>query len=104
MKKDSYWTTKNGQKIKISDMSDSHLLNTLTMLQRKGQEAFDENLSAAYECLGVFSDESVAGVMCENAIQNMETEGFNPFDLPLYEELYDEANKRRLEIPAVEIF
>jgi len=85
-------------------MSDLHLLNTLAMLKRKGQEAFDENLSAAYECLGSFSDESVAGYMCEKDIQGMVIEGFNPFDLPLYEELYDESHRRGLKFPATKIF
>ena len=37
-----YWTTKDGRKIDIKDMSDCHLRNAVAMLRRNGFVGADE--------------------------------------------------------------
>lgn len=47
-----YWTTKEGEKILIKDLSDEHLRNITKMLKKKQvmvQEIYDEMLKRGYE-------------------------------------------------------
>lgn len=93
-KQTKLWTTGDGTKIRICDMSDSHLINTLKMLERKGEKAFQEELRAAYSVS--FSSDTMADYHHEQAIRNMKEGGFDPFKIPLYKELYSEAYRRNL--------
>jgi hypothetical protein len=37
---EEYWTTKDGREVRVRDMTDQHLLNTITMLERQDGEVF----------------------------------------------------------------
>jgi hypothetical protein len=84
------WTTKDGTKIRIKDMTDEHLLNTIRFLDRKAQEIKDNT------CPPNFSGE-MAQMCAEQAYdQLIEAETEDLF--PIYIDLAEEANRRKLEV------
>lgn len=95
-KQTALWTTKDGHKIRICDMSDIHLLNTIKFLEKKAKELYDEELSSAYSCLGYLQGE-MAQDACERDIQYIETVGDDPCEMgSIFSKLKDEAHRRNL--------
>lgn len=94
------WKQKDKTIIKIKDMDDNHLKNTIKMLQRKGQKMLDEEISAAYSCLSTFNGE-MAIMTCEQDITKME--GMDGSDImryehPQYNNMIKELEKRGLKL------
>ena len=73
------WTTKNGAKIRVRDMTDVHLANTIRMIERKAEEGF---LVGCVSCDGAYEDPYVE--MCHNPSELCEE----------YEWLLEEADRR----------
>ena len=46
-KQTKLWKTKDGRKIRICDMSDSHLINTIKFLNRAAENVRNEEINAA---------------------------------------------------------
>lgn len=76
-------------------MTDSHLNNTIKMLEKMAKRNRDLNLSAAYSCLASFDPDSMASFYCDQNINNMEEDIDGENFLPLiYEYLIEEKDKR----------
>lgn len=57
MSTELYWRTKSGERIAISEMTEKHIRNAVSMLERK----YDETLDAAYS----FSGDTMASYYAE---------------------------------------
>jgi len=75
------WTTKDGRKIDVKDMSNDHLKNAVAMLRRKGFVGADEYevaLGSAYSMSGemaqYYAEQSVADMMPSQCLDAMEYE------------------------------
>lgn len=75
------WTTKDGRRIAITEMSDEHLRNTIAMLERKGFV----NTEAALSPFGYFDADSMAAYYAEQEFNRLK---WSPLFDALEEELY----------------
>ncbi len=92
------WTTKDGYVLVISDMGDSHLVNTIRMLDRfavvKQAELEEEGWSFLCSLRG-----EMAQYYAEQDLNELMEHGLSPCEIhPAYPALLEEANKRGLEI------
>ena len=75
------WTTKDGRKIDVKDMSDDHLRNAVAMLRRQGFVGADEYevaigsaFSMSGEMAAYYAEQSVADMMPSQCLDAMEYE------------------------------
>lgn len=93
--KDKMWTMRNGKEIKIEDMTDSHLINTIKMVERVCLKRYNKLLSSGYSILSLLTGEQ-AVFDVENAIEFLEEDGVEYPDV--YYDLIEEADKRKLNL------
>ena len=86
------WTQRDGTKIRICDMKDSHLINSIRMLDRMAEE----NLSVAYAGASMLQGE-MASYYAEQEIHSLETDGAEAI-YPIYGDLMEEAYNRKLKV------
>lgn len=94
------WTQKNGKKIRICDMTDSHLVNTIRMLDRVEDSSYERALSNAYGALAFMRGE-MAIASIESEIQHMEEDWDGDIEAPhhpLYNDLMLEVERRGLKL------
>lgn len=92
------WTTKSGDKIRICDMTDGHLKNTLAFVQRVAKH-YQTNQEIALSNMACMFDGDMASLDIDNRLMALEEDGVDPGELcPLYPHLLLEALRRSLEI------
>lgn len=91
------WTTAIGEKIRICDMSDTHLLNTIQFLERQAEVNHTAALNSAYamEC-GLQGEMALYVIGME--IRHLEEEGVDPYEqFPILHNLEAEKERRGLK-------
>ena len=91
------WTMQDGNKIRICDMGDSHLTNTIAMLERMAERKTQNAITAGYNILCMIQGE-MAEMSIENDLRHLEDYGIDPSEIsPLYGDLLDDQTRREIE-------
>lgn len=87
-KQTKIWETKNGEKTRICDMSDGHLINTLKLLRRSGKALALRRWSQTMTYLATDPPDG-ATLAAENECTFYESIAFGTFECPEGAELDD---------------
>lgn len=91
------WKTQKGKKIRIKDMGDDHLINTVLMIERKSLAWRQEEIEAGYNLLESLNGE-MAIMSVENDLRALERDdGQGPFEFPIYADMVEEVARRGLD-------
>jgi hypothetical protein len=93
---DDIWTTRDGREIKIADMDDEHLMNTIKMLERNHAVVINEYLHAP-----VLNGEMAQDAF-ENEFDRLSEDGPGCLD-PRYDIMIEEADRRKLDTEKVRL-
>lgn len=74
-KENKLWTMRNGQKIRLGDMSKSHLVNTIAMLERVAKKTYESEMSA---CMSLSFSGEMAHLEQDRFIATAEWSDFLP--------------------------
>lgn len=96
-KQTACWTMKDGTKIRVCDMSDAHLVNTMRMLERGAVKAQGQTISALYSVSCMIQGE-MASMDCDNAIAQAEESDWTDYLPPIYDKMVLDAERRGLKI------
>lgn len=91
------WTTRKGEKIRICNMTDKHLDNTIKMLRRNCTECERHAIMLGYEALSSLQGE-MAEMAIESGLMQLKEDGLDPYEIvPILENLELEQKHRRKE-------
>ena len=94
------WKTAKGELIKVSEMTTSHLLNTIRFLRRKGEIGRYQEINAAWSCYSMLQGE-IATYYAERDIQALEDEDVDDWLMrnePSFEAMLEEAGNRKVSV------
>lgn len=94
------WVTREGERIPVRKMADSHLINTIRYLRRIGAEEKAAGESAGYSMLGMLQGEMAIDSV-ERDLSYLESQTVDDYlhdTRPTFELMLVEAGKRGLEV------
>lgn len=94
-KSEPIWTTRDGQKIPISQMTDTHLVNSIKLLERTAEAKWYEDVNAGYSALALIQGE-MAEMEIESCLRHAEEEGSDVYLPEIYDDMVDEMRKRKI--------
>jgi len=95
-KQTKLWKTKSGRKVRICDMSDDHLLNTIRMLKRNAEAYYEYSIADGFSLLGSLRGEMAIDHL-EGQLGNLLEEGPDEFLPDIYWNMLDECERRGLK-------
>jgi len=96
-KQTKVWVTKDGRRIRICDMTDEHLVNTIKMLERATEIKENCQIAQGYAMLG-FVNGDMAQLAVDQDLRALEEDGLDPAEeFPIYEALTLEAMRRGVD-------
>ena len=89
------WTTKDGSKIRIKDMENDHLVNTINFLEKRAMQMAEAELRA---CANISFSGEEAQRMQDDFLENTPEDIVENYLPDIFEDLIEEASKRDLEL------
>ena len=96
-KQTKLWTTKDGRRLRICDMDNEHLVNTIKLLQRVAETKKIHSVVLMTTCVGPNGD--MAQLAFDDAFDQTLESTFEDYLPPIYENFECEMHLRKLEMP-----
>ena len=95
-KQTKIWITKEGNRIRICDMSDTHLINSILLLERIAEIFCQREIEDGFNLLSILQGECAIDTV-ESRLDMLEDYGKDASEInPLYDNLCLEAERRNL--------
>jgi len=91
------WATREGTKIRVCDMGDEHLVNSLKMLKRQALSAREDNLAAAWSAAAMFNGD-MATYYAEQEADRVSDAHWIDYMSDFWEPMQLEAHRRGGEV------